>query len=820
MEFVVLPIAVQQSLQTVISQFAFILTMFNKYEKVLSKAANAPNFDTARSLGWIVFILGRMNILGKRNEIVECACLLVSVMTIILSNLKGSKEESVRGNIRKMLCEVFRMKSQEPIIEMEGMVEKMIMQIEGRKINLCELLEPDRAKLLMKKMSSKYQQSLQLDEIDERIFIVSEVKITTPLKFTPFARQGVANKLITPSKPEDTDCAFKKLRGSKRTLNYEVHSKTKENVNFSTKFNEIKFEQYPTKSPYTVNKLPTATPITRAMEMNNWLQDHIFKCTITETGLTSYLSSLMSSSDSKALLQLLERLLSKLSVALGNESTQIKSNDIKAFYFRIMESVIGMEEKTLSKVDMMKMLGSNELHKAAIAAATEVVLFINNSMAIRFEQILELCEMDAFEFWKLIAIFLKFDPMMPSPLKSHFHQIETKILTFLAWQKNSTMHRLLGKIIEKERIEEKKNAIRIENSYCIEDSKVVPMNTGEINNNEPTGRFSASSLEIYLNTNTDITPAHEYFFKRVLHDVASKIVSLSEVLGVGESSTKEKIWELMKFCLSTETDLLIDRHMDQILLCATYAVSKMTDSKITFNTIISKYIETHSYASDFITSLFFHIKIDEKRYEDLIGFYNHVFISRARAGICACCKKTSTKPNPLHSAKQKIKALAPQSPLNENLPPAQLQHQIGNHARTFIGNLSGGKQINASFVAMTPRTKALYAFGDGAIHSMKSVLTPSAISESKENYKDNLKSQIMIPRKGLPPIRDPNLGKKLSNRLVKNGKPPKVGNRFIPHLGPMPSTVPGCTKNLFSGKGEGPRVPNDKRTEALIGDGA
>lgn len=762
MEYVVLPVGVQQSFQTLISQFAFILTMFNKYEKVLSKASNAQGFEIARSLGWTIFILGRVQILGKRNEIVECACLLVSVLTLVLSNLKGStKEENVKSNVRKMLCEVFRMKTLEPVIEMEGMIEKMITQIGGR--NLNDLFEPDRANLLMKKMSSKYQQTLQLDEIDERIFIVSEVKLTTPLKFTPFARQGMANKLITPSKSEETDCTVKKLRGAKRTLNYEVSSKGKENVNFSTKFNEIKFEQYPTKSPYAVNKLPTATPITRAMEMNNWLQDHILKSTTTENSLSPYLNTLMSPSDSKVLLQILDKLMAKLSIALGNESTLIKVQDIRALYFRIVESVIGMEEKVLSKGNMMKVLTTTEFHKAVVVAATEVVLFVNNSMAIRFEQILEVCELDAFEFWRLIAIFIKFDPMIPAPLKLHFQQIEIKIITFLAWQKNSTMHRLLGKIIERERIEEKKNAIRIENSYCIEDSKVLPGYNEDIKNSEPSIRYNASSLEMYLNNSNDTTPAHEYFFKRVLHIVASKIISLSEVLSITEDTTKEKLWELMKYCLSSETELLIDRHIDQILLCATYAVSKMTGSKITFNTIISQYIGIYSYASDFITSLFFHIKIDDKKYEDLIGFYNHVFISKARAGICACCKKTPGKvqPNPLHSAKQKIKALAPRSPLNENLPPALLQYQLGNHARTFIGNLNGGKQVgNSSFVAMTPRTKALYAFGDGAIPGMKSVLTPSAVSENKENYKDNLKSQIMIQRKGLPPIRDPNQGKR------------------------------------------------------------
>lgn len=810
------PVGVQQSLQGVVAQFAFILTMFNKYEKVLSKAAATPGFQIARNLGWTLFILGRVHILGKRNEIIECACLLVSVLTIVLSNLKGStKEEGVRGNMRKMLCEVFRMKSTEPAAEMEGMVEKMVAQIEGRKVCFSDLLEPDRAALLMRKLSSKYQQTLQLDEIDERIFIVSEMKITTPLKFTPFARQGMANKLITPSKPEDSDAASKKLKGSKRTLNYEVHAKAKESVNFSTKFNEIKFEQYPAKSPYAAsNKLPTATPITRAMEMNNWLQNHISKCTADHaSGLSVYLCALMSPADCKGVLQVVDKVMAQLNAALASDSTQIKAHDVKALYLRIVDSVVEMEEKKLAKEDIGRVLRNSEFHKAAMAAATEVVLFVNNSMAIRFEQILDLCELGAFEFWKLVAVFLKFDPTMPAPLKLHFQQIEVKVITFLAWQKNSAMHRLLGKMVEKERMEEKKNAIRIENSYCLEDSKALPLHNEEAKNNEPSFRFNACSLEVYLNNSGEITPAHEYFFKRVLHVVASKIVSLSEVLGITDESTKEKLWELMKYCLSSETDLLIDRHIDQILLCAVYAVSKMTGSKITFNTIISQYISIYSYASDFITSLFFHIRIDDKKHEDLIGFYNHVFISRARAGICSCCKKGSggIQPNPLHSGKQKIKALAPRSPLNENLPPAQLQYQVANHARTFIGSLGGGKQTS-SFVMMTPRTKALYAFGDAV--GIKSVLTPSAASENKENFKGNLKSQIMVQRKGLPPIRDPNQGERLGDSVVKNGKPPKLGNRFIPHLGPMPNAVPGCTKNLFSGKGEGARITvSDKRME-------
>ena len=761
MEYVVLPIEIQRSLQGMIANFGFILTMFSKYEKVLSRAKGADGFEIARTLGWTIFIFGRSYILNKRNEIVECACLLVSTLSIVLNQLKGDSKEDI-SNLRKVLCEAFKMKSEDSVIEMEGIIAKMITEVMGRNITLKEMFEPDRVHLIIKKMNSQYQQRLQLDEIDERIFVVSEMKIKTPSKFMPFARQGMANRLFTPFKPDDTDCAAKRLKTSKRTLTYENNSSTKTNVNFATKLKEIKFEHYPSQSPYTVSKLPAATPITRAMEMNNWLQEHILKCVISENGLSPTLSEFVSYSAIKPLIESLDNILIKLSSALGIEKnqTQIKSSDIKALYFRIIDSLIGIEEKQSAKSDITKLLFNMEFHKGVIVTSTEIMLFVYNSMAIQFEEILGLCEIDPFQFWKLILPFLKFDPMMPTPLKLHFQQIEVKILTFLAWQKNASIHCLLANIIEKEKMEEKKNAIRIENSYCIEDLKVP---TEEINNSNPSTRMDTSLVQLYVPSLSDITPAHELFFKRVLQVVASKIISMSEALSITDDLTKEKLWELMKYCLGSETELLIDRHIDQILLCVIYVISKMSNGKFTFNTIISHYIGLYSYASESITSLFFHIRIDDKKYEDIIGFYNHVFISRVRPGICLCCKKAATgkiQPNPLTSNKQKIKALAPESPLNENLPPVNLQYQIGSYSHSFIGNSSSenSRQSNTSLITLTPRTKALYSFGECQVPKVKTVLTPSAISDRKDNYKNSLKSQIVIQKKGLPPIRDPNLG--------------------------------------------------------------
>eukprot|EP01022_Parablepharisma_sp_SALTPOND_P014821 TRINITY_DN205_c0_g3_i3.p1 TRINITY_DN205_c0_g3~~TRINITY_DN205_c0_g3_i3.p1 ORF type:complete len:933 (+),score=77.64 TRINITY_DN205_c0_g3_i3:3512-6310(+) len=786
MDYVHLPPDVQHSLQSMINHFAFILTMFTKYEEVLAKAAGAgkpEDVDNIKTLGWLIFILGRIHVLHKRNEIVECACLLIGVLTLVLSHFKGTSK--IDPEIRKMLCGIFKMKSIEPVLAMEEMLGKMLAQIEGREMAFNELFDMERIGLIIKKLSAQYQQKLGLDEIDERIFVVSEMRITTPLKFTPFARQGVANKLITPAKPDDTGSIVRKLRGSKRVLTYDTPATGKENVTLSTKLNEIKFSQYSLQSPYTVNKLPAATPITRAMEMNNWLQDHVAKVCFLESGLTPFLTNLVAASETspKTLLGLLESLLKKIAAALGIDAEapqkmHIKAQEIKAVYFRIVDELLCLEEKKLGSAKAAQVLANPEFHRSALAASTEIVLFVHNSMAIRFEQILELCEVQAFEFWKLVRPFLKFDPVMPNPLRLHLQQIEVKILTSLAWQKNSTIHRLLSKIVEKEKLEEKKSAIRIESSYCLEKedsvAKATPMKDVEtISGEEAKQKLTLDnvSLQLYLHSphSAGLSPAHELFFQRVLHIVSSKILTISEALGITDDITKEKLWEVMKHCLSSETDLLIDRHIDQLLLCTLYAVGKMSGAKFTFNSIISHYIDLHSSVGDSVTSLFFNVRIDDRKTEDIIGFYNHLFIPRVKSSICSICQKGTTgrlPPHPpvptLNPPKKKIRALAPESPLNASLPPAQLQYQLGTYSKTFIGGSANAsfKIMGSPLPMMTPRTKALYAFGESPVPGIKAALTPSVVSERKGNYKDSLRSQILMQQqKGLPPAGDPNTGK-------------------------------------------------------------
>ena len=64
------------------------------------------------------------------------------------------------------------------------------------------------------------------------------------------------------------------------------------------------------------------------------------------------------------------------------------------------------------------------------------------------------------------------------------------------------------------------------------------------------------------------------FFRRVLNVTAEKVQELGELLKLDPQIT-EKVWTVMKMQLSTEPQLLINRMIDQMIMCAIYGVCKV-----------------------------------------------------------------------------------------------------------------------------------------------------------------------------------------------------------------------------------------------------
>jgi len=136
-------------------------------------------------------------------------------------------------------------------------------------------------------------------------------------------------------------------------------------------------------------------------------------------------------------------------------------------------------------------------------------------------------DLKPFDFWRLLSSFLKFDPQMPLSLVSHFREIELRIVTEQAWTLDSP---LLAHI----------EAIK-QHPEQSDDAMMQPVNM---------------------------------FFKRVITVTAEKVQDLCEHLKL-EPSVVEKVWTVMKMQLSSEPQLLVNRQLDQMIMCAIYGVCKV-----------------------------------------------------------------------------------------------------------------------------------------------------------------------------------------------------------------------------------------------------
>lgn len=126
-----------------------------------------------------------------------------------------------------------------------------------------------------------------------------------------------------------------------------------------------------------------------------------------------------------------------------------KYKQVLNLYLRVIEDLLIQEGKRVTEFKVMELLKDESYHKSMLAACVETVLFINNTTNIKFENLLKLSEIQAFEFWCIINIFATFDPQLPQPLKKHFYDIELKIILHLAWKKDSMIHQLIKISIEK-----------------------------------------------------------------------------------------------------------------------------------------------------------------------------------------------------------------------------------------------------------------------------------------------------------------------------------------------------------------------------------
>lgn len=121
----------------------------------------------------------------------------------------------------------------------------------------------------------------------------------------------------------------------------------------------------------------------------------------------------------------------------------------------------------------------------------------------------------------------------------------------------------------------------------------------------------------------------------------------------------------MQHILCNHPSLLVQHHLDQLVLCSAYSLSKVVGLNLKFNEIILKYREANGYTKEIYNEIIEQVQTDGRK-EDIIAFYNQNFIPTMKSYMIEIKGQKGTSTAPLTNKPSSLNLLG--SPIKSLIP--------------------------------------------------------------------------------------------------------------------------------------------------------
>uniref|UniRef100_A0A673KL21 Retinoblastoma-associated protein n=1 Tax=Sinocyclocheilus rhinocerous TaxID=307959 RepID=A0A673KL21_9TELE len=370
-------------------------------------------------------------------------------------------------------------------------------------------------------------------------------------------------------------------------------------------------------------------------------------------------------------------------------------------YYKVMESMLTSVSlnETFNHI-IYKLLNNAAFHTSLLACALEVVMatyvgFGRSSGAsdsvetdLCFPWILDVFQLPAFDFYKVIESFIKAEPTLKHDMMKHLEQCEHVIMESLAWKADSPLFDLLKQSREEGPGEQAEPPATLNqplhHNHTAADlylSPVRPSHQPPATEAEPptpgTKALRSDSLSL--------------FYKKLYRMAYMRLKTLFSHLLTSHPELEPIIWTLLQHTLQNEYELMRDRHLDQLIMSAMYAICKVKNVDLRFKTIVTAYKEMPNTNQE----TFKRVLIREGQYDSIIVFYNLVFMQKLKTNIL---QYSSPRPPPLSPIPR-----IPCSPY-KNSPL-----RVPGSNNVYVSPL---KSSRMSPVVMTPRSRILISIGE------------------------------------------------------------------------------------------------------------
>uniref|UniRef100_A0A8C6LWU0 Retinoblastoma-associated protein n=1 Tax=Nothobranchius furzeri TaxID=105023 RepID=A0A8C6LWU0_NOTFU len=372
-------------------------------------------------------------------------------------------------------------------------------------------------------------------------------------------------------------------------------------------------------------------------------------------------------------------------------------------YYKVMEAMLKSEEKRLSVQNFSKLLNDSTFHTSLLACALEVVMATYEGASrdqagtdVCFPWILNVFNLPAFDFYKVIESFIKAEPTLSKDIIKHLETCENLIMERIAWRTGSPLFELL----KQERGSGAEEQVETPGSFS---QPLQHNHTAWVSPPESPVKPVCKSAPVASSNPASQAPGQvprhsksnslSLFYKKLYCLAYTRLKTLCSYLLSSHPELEPIIWTLFQHTLQHEYELMRDHHLDQLMMSAMYAICKVKSVDLRFKSIVSAYKNLPNTNQE----TFKHVLITEGQYDSIIVFYNQVFMQKLKTNIL---QYASTRPPPLSPIPQ-----IPRSPYK--FPNSPLRVPGSNNVY-----ISPMKSSRVSPGIITPRSRMLVSIGE------------------------------------------------------------------------------------------------------------
>lgn len=329
--------------------------------------------------------------------------------------------------------------------------------------------------------------------------------------------------------------------------------------------------------------------------------------------LPTYISKVLGKEDANVLQNSLSDMCLKFEqrTKLNTETSECRCKLVRGLYYQLLDNIMSAElrRRPTIKVSHVLMQLQCTFNATLIACCLELVLQIyveDGDSAFKFPWILECFNIDPYEFQKILELIVRNENgLLTRDFIKHLQEIEAHCLSSLIWQKDSQLWKR-GTLPSCQDVQE--------------------------NSSTPGGSSIICLRKFYHLANQRLT----YLCKGLL--LLSKYT---------------QIWHILEHSIVVYgAELLQQRHLDQLLMCAIYLFARSSRIRITFSDIIQQY-RRQPYARSTIYRAVY--AADGQAETDIITFYNRVYVRRmAEYARDLRCKQSLSVNRPLQELSNNI----------------------------------------------------------------------------------------------------------------------------------------------------------------------